>query len=248
MKPSPFHLQRLRAPLFFFYILSIFIGLSTAQDSTSTSDSSDAAIQNEAGAAGPSTGSIDLSTRDQIIIFTIVGVAVVFGVTSAILYLIAKRRQWKVRASIRRSARRVTEAIRTPLTPRFPKSPGPGPRRDLQQQRKDSGNDAPTPRLPKLRDGEGRSFTAKRFGPGNNIPNNKNVARSEERKNQREQQQQPDLEKGLKLERTKTGTETTETIAPTNSDGSSVGSDRPVPVHVPQQRRGWGTLFSFGRN
>lgn len=85
MKPSPFHLQRLRAPLFFFYILSIFIGLSTAQDSTSTSDSSDAAIQNEAGAAGPSTGSIDLSTRDQIIIFTIVGVAVVFGGSSILL-------------------------------------------------------------------------------------------------------------------------------------------------------------------
>lgn len=38
-------------------------------------------------------------------------------VTSAILYYLAKKRQWKVRASIRRSARRIAE----PFSPRTPK-------------------------------------------------------------------------------------------------------------------------------
>lgn len=76
-----FQLQRLRAQFLFFYTLAIFLRLSSAQYTT---DSSDTASQNEAGAAGPSSGSINLSTRDQIIIFTIVGVLVIFGGPSII--------------------------------------------------------------------------------------------------------------------------------------------------------------------
>ncbi|KAL2002926.1 hypothetical protein VTN02DRAFT_5523 [Thermoascus thermophilus] len=178
-----FQPQRLGAQFLFLCTLAIFFRPSSAQDTT---DSSDIASQNEAGAAGPSSGSINLSTRDQIIIFTIVGILVVFGVTSAILYLHAKKRQWKVRASIRRSARRVTEAIKTPLTPRFPKSPRvpPVPPRD----------------------------------PRREMPQKK--------------QEPPDLEKGLQ-----------DDIAPTKSHGSSSGGDSSAS----ENRRGWGTWFSFGR-
>ncbi|KAL2012334.1 hypothetical protein VTN00DRAFT_5052 [Thermoascus crustaceus] len=218
---DPFQLRRLRAQILFFYTLAIFLRLSSAQYTT---DSSDTASQNEAGAAGPSSGSINLSTRDQIVIFTIVGVVVIFGVTSAILYLIAKKRQWKVRASIRRSARRVTEAIKTPLTPKFPKSPRAplvpprDPRRDMQQK-KDHGDDASSSQLQ----------DSKRPGP-RNIHNNSTTrsARSERRN-----REQPDLEKGHK-----------EDIAPTKSHGSSFGSDSSASQH----RRGWGTWLSFGRN
>lgn len=45
-------------------------------------------------------------------------------VASSILYVIAKRRQWAVRETIRRSARRMADAIKSPLTPRFPRSVG----------------------------------------------------------------------------------------------------------------------------
>jgi hypothetical protein len=41
-------------------------------------------------------------------------------VASTILYFIAKKRQWQVRASIHR----VTQALKSPLTPRFPRQKG----------------------------------------------------------------------------------------------------------------------------
>lgn len=46
------------------------------------------------------------------------------AVASSILYVFAKRRQWAVRETIRRSARRMADALKSPLTPRFPRSVG----------------------------------------------------------------------------------------------------------------------------
>lgn len=43
------------------------------------------------------------------------------AVSSAALFVVAKRRQWAMRETISRSARQVTQAIKTPLTPRFPR-------------------------------------------------------------------------------------------------------------------------------
>ncbi|EEH38318.1 hypothetical protein PAAG_01239 [Paracoccidioides lutzii Pb01] len=58
--------------------------------------------------------SVNISQGGIIAIAVIVGIVVVLGITSVILFYLAKRRQWEVRASIRRSARRLT----APLTPR----------------------------------------------------------------------------------------------------------------------------------
>src|SRR5215471_4990099 len=44
-------------------------------------------------------------------------------VTSAVLYFVAKKRQWDVRESLRRSARRLTGSIKSPRTPRTPGEP-----------------------------------------------------------------------------------------------------------------------------
>lgn len=44
------------------------------------------------------------------------------AVSSAALFVVAKRRQWAMRETISRSARQVTQAIKTPLTPRFPRT------------------------------------------------------------------------------------------------------------------------------
>ncbi|KKZ68254.1 hypothetical protein EMCG_06077 [[Emmonsia] crescens] len=59
-------------------------------------------------------GSFNISQSGIIAIAVIVGVVVILGITSAILFYIAKKRSWEVRASIRRSAKRLT----APITPR----------------------------------------------------------------------------------------------------------------------------------
>ncbi|KAK2782933.1 hypothetical protein FQN53_009534 [Emmonsiellopsis sp. PD_33] len=66
----------------------------------------------DAGAAGTSKGSVNLSTNAQIAIIVVVSVVVVLGATSAILFYLAKKKQWEVRASIRRSARRLTGSMK----------------------------------------------------------------------------------------------------------------------------------------
>ena len=78
---------------------------------------------NKAGASGDSDTAITLSTRDQIAIAVVVGLVAILGITSAILFYLAKKRQWEVRASIRKSARRVTTAFKakTPVRANFSK-------------------------------------------------------------------------------------------------------------------------------
>lgn len=55
---------------------------------------------------------------------------------STILYFIAKRRQWQVRASIHR----VTQALKSPLTPRFPKKTGIPEPQSIKQRREIARN------------------------------------------------------------------------------------------------------------
>lgn len=74
-----------------------------------------------AGASGDTETAITLNTGDQIAIAVVVSIVVLLGVTSAILFYIAKKRQWEVRAALRRSARRLTTAVkaRTPIQANF---------------------------------------------------------------------------------------------------------------------------------
>ncbi|KAL3453123.1 hypothetical protein BJX65DRAFT_265549 [Aspergillus insuetus] len=90
-------------------------------------DPNDIESINAAGAAGPSSGG-GMSTGGMIALCVIVGVVVIIGFSSAALFYFAKKRQWKMREKIRRSARHVVQAVKTPLTPRFPRSQRPHPR------------------------------------------------------------------------------------------------------------------------
>ncbi|ERF74562.1 hypothetical protein EPUS_00692 [Endocarpon pusillum Z07020] len=89
--------------------------------SSSPNDNPDTENPETAGASGSSQTAISLSTGDQIAIGVVVGLVALIGMGSAILFYIAKKRQWEVRASLRRSARRVTTAFkaRTPVKANF---------------------------------------------------------------------------------------------------------------------------------
>ncbi|KAH0829457.1 hypothetical protein FOPE_10686 [Fonsecaea pedrosoi] len=75
----------------------------------------------DAGAAGPDTGSVNLSRGATIAIAVVVSIVVVLGVTMTVLFFLAKKRQWKIKESIRRSARKVTSAVKAVATPITPK-------------------------------------------------------------------------------------------------------------------------------
>ncbi|KAE8145166.1 hypothetical protein BDV25DRAFT_165235 [Aspergillus avenaceus] len=81
--------------------------------------------QDGAGGNGSSSGSVTLSSAGMIVLCTIGGVVVLIGISTTALFLVAKRRQWAMREVITRSAQRATQAIKTPLSARFPKSQTP---------------------------------------------------------------------------------------------------------------------------
>ncbi|KAF2250256.1 hypothetical protein BU26DRAFT_408267, partial [Trematosphaeria pertusa] len=95
-----------------------------AQSATTTTASSDTAAQtpntgynggvdnpqdpSDAGAAGASKGAFSLSRGGLIAIIVVAVLVAVGGVGSAVLFWLAKKRQWDVRQSIRRASRRLT--------------------------------------------------------------------------------------------------------------------------------------------
>ncbi|KAL7621942.1 hypothetical protein AAE478_007442 [Parahypoxylon ruwenzoriense] len=83
--------------------------------------SSDGSIDDSAGASGNSPGVVQISHGAMIAIIVVVAVVCVLGISMAVLFYLAKKREWKVRESIRRSARKVVTAL-TPRRSEFPKS------------------------------------------------------------------------------------------------------------------------------
>ncbi|KAK4248507.1 hypothetical protein C7999DRAFT_40252 [Corynascus novoguineensis] len=75
----------------------------------------------DAGAAGPSTGGVVLSQGALIAIIVVVVVVALVGVATSVLFFVAKKREWTVRETIRRSARKVVTVL-TPRRAEFPKS------------------------------------------------------------------------------------------------------------------------------
>ncbi|ETN39411.1 uncharacterized protein HMPREF1541_05634 [Cyphellophora europaea CBS 101466] len=71
------------------------------------------------GAAGADTGGVRLSKGAIIAIAVVAGLFVIAGVTTAILFWGAKKRQWAVAETMRRSVRRVTSGLKA-MTPRTP--------------------------------------------------------------------------------------------------------------------------------
>ncbi|CBF79581.1 hypothetical protein AN7532.2 [Aspergillus nidulans FGSC A4] len=102
-------------------VVSILVAQSAAQGEY---DPNDIEALNAAGAAGKSGGG-GMSTGGMIALCVIVGVVVILGFSSAALFYIAKKRQWAMREALRRSAKQVVRAVKTPLTPRFPRSQRP---------------------------------------------------------------------------------------------------------------------------
>jgi len=92
-----------------------------SSSSSSPNDNPPTENPNTAGASGSSQTAISLNTGDIIAIGIVVGLVVILGIASAILFYLAKKRQWEVRASLRRSARRLTTAVRarTPMKANF---------------------------------------------------------------------------------------------------------------------------------
>ncbi|KAL4786291.1 hypothetical protein BJX76DRAFT_355361 [Aspergillus varians] len=102
-------------------VVSILVAQSVAQQEY---DPNDIEAQNEAGASGNSAGG-GMSNGGMIALCVIVGVVVIIGFSSAALFYVAKKRQWAMREALRRSVKQVARAVKTPLTPRFPKSQRP---------------------------------------------------------------------------------------------------------------------------
>ncbi|QSZ36145.1 hypothetical protein DSL72_007270 [Monilinia vaccinii-corymbosi] len=101
-------------------VAAFFSALATSEPSApgnpSAGDaaSSGSGPDSDAGASGTSNGSVQLSNGAMIaIIVAVIGVCL-FGIISATLFYLAKKRSWEVRKKLRASARKVAVA----LTPR----------------------------------------------------------------------------------------------------------------------------------
>lgn len=76
----------------------------------------------DAGASGDSSGnSVGISTGGLIAIIVVVVVVAILGVTMGVLFYFAKKREWTMKETIRRSARKVATAL-TPRRSEFPAS------------------------------------------------------------------------------------------------------------------------------
>lgn len=91
-------------------------------------------VDSAGGASGNDSGSFSLSKGGLIAIIVIVVGVAVFGIASIVLFVLAKRRQWNVRASIKRASRRLTG-----------RDPGPKPS-EIAARKKRSGMVAGTSR------------------------------------------------------------------------------------------------------
>ncbi|PNY29150.1 Uncharacterized protein TCAP_00921 [Tolypocladium capitatum] len=99
----------------------------------------------EAGASGKSNA-ISMSTGGLIAIVVVVVAVSVIGVTTAALFFIAKKREWKVRERVRRSARKVVTAL-TPRRTGFPDSVKQSTGSSRRGRAKTADDVPPTPRM-----------------------------------------------------------------------------------------------------
>ncbi|KAJ4263869.1 hypothetical protein NW762_005906 [Fusarium torreyae] len=101
----------------------------------------------EAGAAGDSSGnSVSISQGGMIAIIVVVVAVSLIGISTASLFFIAKRREWTMRETIRKSARKVVTAL-TPRRTEFPSSVKDGPGPSLRNRTRIDDDVPPTPRI-----------------------------------------------------------------------------------------------------
>ncbi|KAF4595585.1 hypothetical protein GQ602_001198 [Ophiocordyceps camponoti-floridani] len=75
----------------------------------------------DAGASGSNSGAMGLPTGGLIAIVVIVVAVCLIGATTTTLYFLTKKREWKLRERVRKSARRVASVL-TPRRAQFPSS------------------------------------------------------------------------------------------------------------------------------
>ncbi|KAI1846096.1 hypothetical protein JX265_001018 [Neoarthrinium moseri] len=93
----------------------------TGGDAGAGSANSGGGVDTDAGAAGGTSGAVELSHGALVAIIVVVVIVAVGGIASAVLFYLAKKREWKIRESIRRSAKKVVTAL-TPRRSEFPRS------------------------------------------------------------------------------------------------------------------------------
>ncbi|CAK7267626.1 hypothetical protein SEPCBS57363_002682 [Sporothrix epigloea] len=121
------------------------LGTVSYADGGGSGDSS--TVDNAGGASGALSGGINISHGTMIVIIVVVVLVATIGISSAVLFYLAKKREWKVRESIRRSARKVVTAL-TPRRSEFSASVKDG-RPGRFRGRVRLNDIPPTPRLPK---------------------------------------------------------------------------------------------------
>jgi hypothetical protein len=101
----------------------------------------------DAGAAGDSSGnSISISQGGMIAIVIVVVVVSLVGISTAALFFIAKKREWTMRETLRKSARKVVTAL-TPRRTEFPSSVKDGPIPTHRNRTRIEDDVPPTPRI-----------------------------------------------------------------------------------------------------
>ncbi|RDA91270.1 hypothetical protein CP533_0638 [Ophiocordyceps camponoti-saundersi (nom. inval.)] len=75
----------------------------------------------DAGASGSNSGAMSLPTGGLVAIVVIVVAVCLIGATTTTLYFLTKKREWKLRERVRKSARRVASVL-TPRRAQFPNS------------------------------------------------------------------------------------------------------------------------------
>ncbi|KAF4125627.1 hypothetical protein GMORB2_0871 [Geosmithia morbida] len=75
----------------------------------------------DGGSSGSSDTSVSISTGGLVAIIVVVLVVAALGITMGTLFFIAKKREWTMRETLRRSARKVKTAL-TPRRSEFPSS------------------------------------------------------------------------------------------------------------------------------
>ncbi|KAK3682579.1 hypothetical protein B0T22DRAFT_288730 [Podospora appendiculata] len=115
----------------------------TGADGPGAGSSSDGTTE---GASGSSSGNVEISRGGLIAIIVVVSFVAVFGIASAVLFFLAKKHEWKVRETIRKSARKVVTAL-TPRRSEFPKSVKQSGGRGGRFKLNDVDAVPPTPRI-----------------------------------------------------------------------------------------------------
>ncbi|KAH8897088.1 hypothetical protein GQ53DRAFT_712806 [Thozetella sp. PMI_491] len=73
------------------------------------------------GASGTSDGSVQISRGALVAIIIVVVIIAILGISTSVLFYVAKKREWTIKETLRRSARKVVTAL-TPRRSEFPKS------------------------------------------------------------------------------------------------------------------------------